>query len=69
MAQEGETEDSYYNNVSVSSNILNNLVVSVSVNLSSQEMPEVPDVSILHCGKLAHHKMGIKVELYCSNSH
>jgi hypothetical protein len=26
-----------------------------------QEMPEVPDVAILHCGELPHHKMGIRV--------
>ena len=28
-----------------------------------QEMPEVPDVGILHCGELPHHKMGIKARL------
>ena len=26
-----------------------------------QEMPDIPDVGILHCGVLPHHKMGIKV--------
>ena len=26
-----------------------------------QEMPSIPDVGILHCGELPHHKMGIKV--------
>ena len=24
-------------------------------------MPSIPDVGILHCGELPHHKMGIKV--------
>ena len=28
---------------------------------SFKEMPEVPDVRILQCGQLPHHKMGIKV--------
>ena len=26
-------------------------------------MPEIPDVAILHCGEMLHHKMGIKVIL------
>ena len=26
-----------------------------------QEMPHIPDVGILHCGELPHHRMGIKV--------
>jgi hypothetical protein len=26
-------------------------------------MPEVPDVAILHCGELPHHKMGIRVRM------
>ena len=30
-------------------------------NPPAQEMPEVPDVRILHCGEMLHHKMGIKV--------
>ena len=25
------------------------------------EMPHIPDVGILHCGELPHHRMGIKV--------
>ena len=63
MNQDGETEDSYYNNVSVSGNIPFPLS-GFSFYQIFQEMPEIPDVSILHCGKLVHHKMGIKVELY-----
>ena len=31
------------------------------VTIYVQEMPEVPDVAILHCGILPHMKMGIKV--------
>ena len=26
------------------------------------EMPEIPDVAILHCGAMPHMKMGIKVK-------
>ena len=26
-------------------------------------MPHIPDVGILHCGELPHHKMGIKVQM------
>ena len=32
-----------------------------------QEMPEVPDVEILHCGQMLHHKMGIKVDHHHSD--
>ena len=26
-------------------------------------MPHIPDVGILHCGELPHHRMGIKVQM------
>ena len=29
-----------------------------------QEMPHIPDVGILHCGELPHHRMGIKVYFF-----
>ncbi|XP_023337706.1 inactive ubiquitin carboxyl-terminal hydrolase MINDY-4B isoform X2 [Eurytemora carolleeae] len=31
---------------------------------NSSEMPEVPDVAILYCGELPHHKMGIRLNTY-----
>ena len=31
------------------------------MNLFGQEMPDVPDVAILHCGMMPHMKMGIKL--------
>ena len=51
-------ESGYYNNDTVANT--NGQEVS-SMTCSPQEMPEVPDVRILHCGEQPHHKMGIKV--------
>ena len=36
------------------------LMVSEYYN-NDTEMPHIPDVGILHCGELPHHRMGIKV--------
>ena len=36
-------------------------------NMFCQEMPHIPDVGILHCGELPHHRMGIKVSNYFSS--
>ena len=41
-------------------NVVDHLRADVNVNII-QEKPEVPDVEILHCGQMLHHKMGIKV--------
>ena len=43
------------------------LMVSEYYN-NDTEMPHIPDVGILHCGELPHHRMGIKV-CVCSDLH
>ena len=53
----------YYNNDNViKSSSFSNLGLVLNYFLC-QEMPHIPDVGILHCGELPHHRMGIKVKV------
>ena len=53
----------YYNNDTVSAGLIE-YVSDRDMNMFCQEMPHIPDVGILHCGELPHHRMGIKVAYY-----
>ena len=50
----------YYNNDNVSKDYIPEQ--RKNHKKSYQEMPHIPDVGILHCGELPHHRMGIKVK-------